>query len=186
MQDYLKLIESLLSENKTTGTNHSEFYVNYTKLNLQRMQRWLKTAELSTDTVELISGIKTKQHWVILTEGWCGDAAHSLPIIYKMSDLNPLIHFDWKLRDENEELMNQYLTNGGKSIPKLIVYNEKEKELFNWGPRPAALQEIYLQLKKEEKSFDDINLVLQKFYNEDKGQSVQKEICSLLKKAQAG
>ena len=185
MQDYLTLIEKLISENKTTGTNHSEFYVNYTKLNLQRMQRWLKTAVLSTETTEVISSIKTKQHWVILTEGWCGDAAHSLPIIYKMSALNPLIQFEWKLRDENEDLMNQYLTNGGKSIPKLIVYNDKGEELFNWGPRPAELQEIYLQLKKEEKSFDDINLVLQKFYNDDKGKSVQKEICALLRKTQS-
>jgi hypothetical protein len=180
MNDYLTLIEKLLSDNKTTGPNQSEFYVNYTKLNLQRMQRWLKTAQLSTETVDVISSIKTKQHWVILTEAWCGDAAHSLPIIYKMSALNPLIQFEWKLRDENEALMNKYLTNGGKSIPKLIVHNDKGEELFNWGPRPAELQEIYLQLKKEEKSFDDINLVLQKFYNDDKGQRVQKEICNLL------
>jgi hypothetical protein len=185
MNDYLTLIEKLLSDNKTTGPNQSEFYVNYTKLNLQRMQRWLKTAQLSTETVDVISSIKTKQHWVILTEAWCGDAAHSLPIIYKMSALNPLIQFEWKLRDENEALMNKYLTNGGKSIPKLIAYNDKGEELFNWGPRPAELQEIYLQLKKEEKSFDDINLVLQKFYNEDKGQCVQKEICTLLRKSQA-
>lgn len=185
MQDYLTLIEKLLSENKTTGTNHSEFYLNYTKLNLQRMQRWLKTADLSSEVIEVISNIKTKQHWVILTEAWCGDAAHSLPIIYKMSALNPLIQFAWKLRDENEELMNKYLTNGGKSIPKLIVYDDKGNELFNWGPRPSALQETYLQLKKEAKSFDDINLVLQKFYNDDKGKSVQKEIVTMLRKAQS-
>ena len=75
MNDYLTLIEKLLSDNKTTGPNQSEFYVNYTKLNLQRMQRWLKTAQLSTETVDVISSIKTKQHWVILTEAWCGDAA---------------------------------------------------------------------------------------------------------------
>ena len=93
--------------------------------------------------------------------------------------------FQLLLLDENEDLMNQYLTNGGKSIPKLIVYNDKGEELFNWGPRPAELQEIYLQLKKEEKSFDDINLVLQKFYNDDKGKSVQKEICALLRKTQS-
>jgi hypothetical protein len=185
MQDYLTLIEKLLSENKTTGTNHSEFYLNYTKLNLQRMQRWLKTAELTDETKKAISAIHTKQHWVILTEAWCGDAAHSLPIIYKMAALNSNIKFEWKLRDENEALMNQYLTNGGKSIPKLIVFDENGTELFNWGPRPAELQEIYLQLKKEDKSFDDINHVLQKFYNDDKGKSVQKEITALLRKTQS-
>lgn len=182
MHDYLTLVENLLAQNKTTGTNHSEAMIHYTRLNLQRMQRWLKMADMTLETIQEIARIESKQHWLILTEAWCGDAAHSMGIIYKMTALNPLIQFEWKLRDENLALMDQYLTNGGRAIPKLIVYDENGKELFNWGPRPAHIQAEFLRLRSEGKSHDDISLVIQKMYNDDKGITVQKEICALLQR----
>lgn len=45
--DYLKLIDDLLAEGKTTGENQSEAMFNYGKLNRQRMKRLEKTIELN-------------------------------------------------------------------------------------------------------------------------------------------
>lgn len=180
MQNYLELIKKLLAENKTTGTNHAEDMLNYTRLNLQRMERWLKTVKINAETETIIKNISSPQKWVVLTEAWCGDAAHSMPVLYLLSKSNPLIEFEWKLRDENLELMDQYLTNGGRSIPKLIVYNQNGEELFNWGPRPKHIQEKYLEMRKNNLAYTDINIELQKLYNEDKAETIQKEMTALL------
>lgn len=178
MKSYLDKITQLLAENKTTGENHSEQMLHYTRLNLSRMKRWESKGELLEETKAAIKNIKTKQEWIVLTEAWCGDAAHSISFISKMADLNPNIELKIKLRDENLDLMDQYLTNGGRSIPKLIVKNKDGLDLFDWGPRPSKIQETYLSLKKNNIPYDQISLETQKLYNADKGVSIQKEIIS--------
>lgn len=183
MKTYIALIENLLEQNKTTGNNHSEMYLHYSRMNLKRLERWLAKGELLPETVEAITTINQSLHWVVLTEAWCGDAAHSLGFIYKMADLNPRISFEWKLRDENLDLMDKHLTNGGRSIPKLIVYNETGTELFDWGPRPAPIQLAYLDMKQRALPYEEVSIELQKLYNADKGKGIQTEITEKLNAA---
>lgn len=183
MENYIKLIEELLSQNKTTGDNHSEAMIHYTKMNVKRLQRWLSKGELLPETIELISKIDQKQHWIVLTEAWCGDAAHSLGFMQKMAELNPNITLEWRLRDENLDLMDQFLTNGGRSIPKLIARDENGKDIFNWGPRPAYIQKKYLELREAGIPYSEISIELQKLYNKDKGVTMQKEINALLEES---
>jgi len=176
MEKYLKEINDLLAENKTTGANHSEAMLHYSRMNVKRLERWLAKGELSENTVKIVKAINQPQKWVVLTEAWCGDAAHSIGFISKMADLNPLVTLEWKWRDENLDLMDQFLTNGGRSIPKLIVYNATEEVLFDWGPRPAHIQKHYLEMKKNALPYEEISVELQKLYNQDKGVSIQNEI----------
>lgn len=178
MKDYIELIKRLLEENKTTGENHSEDMLHYTRMNLKRLERWLSKGKLNEATKAIIAKITKPQQWIVLTEAWCGDAAHSLGFIQKMADLNPNIQLEWRLRDENLDLMDKYLTNGGRSIPKLIVRNQEGKDLFDWGPRPAEIQEAYLTMRKNEMPYSEISVALQKLYNKDKGVSIQSEIAS--------
>jgi hypothetical protein len=180
MKNYLDTIKALLASNKTTGTNHSEAMLHYTQMNVKRLERWMSKGELSAETITTIKAISQPQKWVVITEAWCGDAAHSIGFISKMAASNPLISFEWKWRDENLELMDQFLTNGGRSIPKLIVYNEKDEVLFDWGPRPQTIQTAYLQMKAENKPYEEISIELQKMYNADKGVSIQSEILAKL------
>lgn len=175
------MIKSLLEENKTTGDNHSEAMLHYSKMNVKRLERWLSKGKLLDETVTAVKEIKTKQNWTVLTEAWCGDAAHSIGFIQKMADLNDNITLDWKLRDENLDLMDQFLTNGGRSIPKLIARDADGNELFDWGPRPSHIQKIYLDLRAKEIPYSEISLELQKLYNKDKGVSIQEEIVALIK-----
>ena len=84
-----------------------------------------KTLTVHEDVSEKISSIKSKLIWLVLSEGWCGDAAQLLPVINKKAELSENIKLKVLLRDENEELMNQFLTNGGKAIPKLIIIEEE-------------------------------------------------------------
>ena len=174
------MIKSLLEENKTTGDNHSEEMLHYSRMNLKRLERWINKGVLLEETVTAVKKIDTKQKWTVLTEAWCGDASHSLGFIQKMADLNPNIELEWKLRDENLDLMDQHLTNGGRSIPKLIVKDEEGNALFDWGPRPTHINAAYLDLKKNNVPYSEISVELQKLYNKDKGVHIQKEIIAKL------
>lgn len=115
----------------------------------------------------------------MISESWCGDAAHSVPIMNKVAELNKNIDFRIVLREENERLMNDFLTNGGKSIPKLIVYNPETKEVENtWGPRPDEATKLHKKYK--EGDFETLKENLQKWYNKDRGESTAEELMQLI------
>ncbi|MDR9398588.1 MAG: thioredoxin family protein [Salibacter sp.] len=176
---YNDLIESLLEENKTTGLNQSEAMINYTQMNQKRMKRWFKTLKLS----EEIKGLNIdgqNQKWLIITEGWCGDAAHNIPAIELIArELG--IETRYVLRDENPEIIDAYLTNGGRAIPKLIAVDSDYNELFTWGPRPKECQELYLSLKENGSDWNVILEKVQRWYNTNKSEMLQQEFIQLLK-----
>ena len=179
---YFSLIKELLQEGKTTGNNQSEQYVKYAKLNFQRMKRVYRTTQITEDFKDIISTISKKQIWIVLTEGWCGDAAQSLPGIAKVSELTENIDLRILLRDENPEIMNAYLTDGSKSIPKLIsLDSETHAELFTWGPRPKELQKLVIDhIKNPHLSNAEFNEQLHMKYTIDKTNSLQKELADLI------
>lgn len=178
--EYLSYFEEVLEEPERHEVYRDENYYQYAKMNWARMNRWLKRFEPSDDIKRLINGITEEQHWILITEPWCGDAAHSVAQLYQIVKDNPNIDFDIQLRDSEPFLIDDYLTNGGKSIPKLIIRNDVGHDKAIWGPRPEKLQELFEQLRAEEKPFDEIKEVLQKWYNEDKGEEIQKELLALL------
>ncbi|UKN01701.1 thioredoxin family protein [Paracrocinitomix mangrovi] len=180
MTDYYETVHELAQNHQTTGTQ-TESNIKYTQLSAQRMKRWMKTGEILPELKEAISKIDQPQNWTFITESWCGDASHAIMFIEKMADLNPNIKLNWKLRDENLDLIDQHLTNGARSIPKLFAQDVEGNDLFEWGPRPKHIQEKFNELKKQEATFDEIQLTIQKMYNADKGVTMQKEILALLK-----
>jgi hypothetical protein len=145
--DYRKMGEKLHAANKTTGPDQSETMVNYSKMNEHRMKRLDKTIVLSAEIIEVVQAIKSPQTWLVITELWCGDAAQNVPLMNKIAELNPLIQLKLVLRDENPELMNLFLTNGGKSIPILIALNDRQEVLWKWGPRPVHAQNMLMEYK---------------------------------------
>jgi hypothetical protein len=182
-EQYIALIDNLLAENKTTGPNQSEAMFNYGKLNRQRMKRLLKTVELNDEIVEKVKEIDRPLIWLILTEGWCGDAAQNIPVIEKIAAQNPLIQTRYLLRDDNLDLMDNYLTNGGRAIPILICLDgETYAELGKWGSRPAKIQEYFLELKASGMEKPQMMEMLQRRYNEDKEHSIQADFIKLLEK----
>lgn len=180
--EYRADIEKMVLSSKTSGSNQSDAMVNYTKLNNQRMNRWDKTVHLNTELETTLKYIKEPQHWVVLTEAWCGDAAHNIPALIKMAALQPLIQIKMIYRDENLKLMDAFLTNGGRSIPKVILANNDFEPFASWGPRPEACQKLYLQLKKEEADFETMKIALQQWYNKDKQQALMGEFCDLIQR----
>jgi len=179
--DYMLLMELVVMEQRTTGPKQSEELNDYTKLNLHRMQRLNKTVVLSESLKIAVNQIQFPQTWYVLTEAWCGDAAQNLPVLAAIAKLNPLIDLQLLLRDENPDLMDVYLTNGGRSIPKLIVVDGAFNEIFNWGPRPDGAQHMMEEYHKNPvKSFKEFAEDIHKWYATNKTVSVQKELLTLL------
>ena len=180
--EYRTLVKELLEQGKSTGVTQSADLLNYSLLNDKRMKRLDKTIKISEETIAKIKDIREPQTWLVLTEGWCGDAAQNLPVINKIAEENPNIQLKLVLRDENLELMDRFLTNGGRSIPKLIAL-DKENEIVNtWGPRPTVATKMVVDYKTEHGGLDaEFKKDLQVWYNKNKGNNVQEDILSILK-----
>ncbi len=176
--EYRNHVSNKLAQGEVTGNEQSEHLLKYSELNVVRMNRLDKTLTVHEDVSEKISSIKSKLIWLVLSEGWCGDAAQLLPVINKKAELSENIKLKVLLRDENEELMNQFLTNGGKAIPKLIIIEEETLEILDhWGPRPEGASKLISDYKATHGIVDEIaKTELQKWYLQDKGFSTQKEI----------
>ncbi len=181
-QEYRLLMADLVKTNSTTGLDKSEEIVAYTALNEQRMKRWDKTIKVSPEAQHKIASFNGDITWLVLTESWCGDAAHVIPVIQKVAELHPRINVRLVLRDDNDALMQLFLTNGGKSIPKLIMIdNMSGKVLGTFGPRPkdgAAL--VVNFIKNHGIVTDELKENLQMWYNRDKGQSTIADLLLLL------
>ncbi len=176
--EYRDLIDELLSEGKTTGENHSDSMLHFTKMNVHRMKRHDKRTDLNDELVEKLDDVNDEWIWLVLTEAWCGDAAQSLPIINKMAEASDNITLRLVLRDENLDLMDQFLQNGrSRSIPKLICINAKTHDVVgDWGPRPQEAQQLYDSLRNDtDLKYQEVAEKLHKWYADDKGQEIQKE-----------
>ena len=181
-QDYRHLVKQLVEAESTTGNEKTEALANYTMLNDRRMKRWDKTVKVSEDIQEKIKNENINQTWLVLTESWCGDAAHLMPVINKVAELNEGIDFKVVLRDENDALMNQFLTNGGKSIPKLIMIDNETGEVKNtFGPRPSEATKLVNDYKAEHGILtQEFKEDLQGWYNKNKGQNTIDDLVALL------
>lgn len=181
-QEYKVYFESIVSKeaSEQQAPYDNPDYMDYTKLNWSRMNRWFKTGKLSEELLETIRKINSPQLWIVITEPWCGDAAHNIPFIEMMAVQNPFISISYELRDSAPFMIDQYLTNDTKSIPKLIMRDDQGKDLGTWGPRPKDCQEMYANLMHENADFERIKLEIQNWYNTNKGVDIQNELRQLI------
>jgi hypothetical protein len=178
---YKELIEGLLKEGKSTGPNQSAELLQYSELNLHRMNRVEKTTTLIEDLSTKLKLIKQPQIWLILAEGWCGDAAQTIPIFHLIEKQFPKIKIKHILIDENVELMDLFLTNGSRSIPKVLMLDASSLNLLaQWGPRPSEATTLINNLKAEKLEMMEIKEKLHAWYAKNRGVAVQSEIIDIL------
>ncbi|MBV6643600.1 MAG: thioredoxin family protein [Cyclobacteriaceae bacterium] len=179
--EYKQLFEEILAN---PSYYNKESYMEYTRLNRSRMKRWDKLLVLEDSLSSRLKEVTSPQKWIIITEPWCGDAAHVIPFLVKMTELNELISYDIQLRDSEPFLIDSYLTNGSKSIPKLIIKDEIDNDLFVWGPRPNGAAEVLANLKAENADSETIKIAIQNWYNADKGKELMTELLQLCNRLQ--
>ena len=183
-EEYFEAIDGLVAEGTTSGKDKTEARIGFTALNQKRIKRNLKTYQPSDELKMILCNLSGPQKWYIFTEAWCGDSAQISPILSRIADESQgMIEVKFIFRDDNEELMKDYLTNGAQAIPKLVAFDESGFELFQFGPRPANAQAILLDWKANPngRSHDDFERELHTFYAKDKGKSIEEELIQILR-----
>lgn len=181
-RQYRQLIDKRLERGRTTGDKDSEEIIEYTRMNVQRMNRLDDQVTLNKSLKQKLENLDEHWIWLVITEGWCGDAAQNIPAINKMAEAASGIELKFILRDENPEIMDQYLTNGSRSIPKLICLDAGNmEEIGSWGPRPASIQSRAMKWKDDpDISMEEWAEKLHKSYADDKTSELQKEFEELI------
>lgn len=177
---YRDLIDELLVAKKTTGTDHSDAMLHYTKMNVQRMSRVGKTVQLDPKLSDALNAIQGHYRFLVISEGWCGDAAQIVPIFDKIATTFPT-KFDLRfvLRDSNLPLIDAHLTNGGRAIPVLLVLDNSGNVVAQWGPRPQILQGLLAEWKSQESDMMALAEKLHGWYAKDKTSATQQELTEL-------
>lgn len=172
---FVEEMQDIVEQGDAHKIGYAQDLVGYTKLNLARKQRWNKKLDLTKweDQWKAITG---KFTLLVISEGWCGDAAHIVPVMAKLSSYTSSVNMLLIHRDQNLEIMDAFLTNGGRAIPKAILLDENDGVLGSWGPRPETLQTLFLaERTKGAMTSEEIKIYLQKWYNKDKGQTTALE-----------
>ncbi len=116
---------------------------------------------------------------LVITEPWCGDSLANLPVITELSR-RAGIGVRIALRDRNLEVIDRYLTNGGRAIPIVVALDEGFNEIFHWGPRPKPAQAIFAEHREAiaagEIAKADVHKKIRAFYAKDKGRSIVTEL----------
>jgi hypothetical protein len=181
-EEALKMYEamSLPPDASADDRSHKAFAT----INHQRASRISRSYIPGEEITSLITRSSGAQLWGVLSEVWCGDSVQVLPYLARMEALRGDITLRILLRDINPDIMDRYLTDGKRSIPKLIVWDADGEEIFTWGPRPAGAQAVVEEalaagLPKHQR-LEKLHL----WYGRDRGRSIESELGALLRAAQ--
>ena len=180
-ETYRNLIDKYEAEGKSSAKEQTEELVYYTTLNQKRYKRLDKTIEIPEEKAQFFINYPKSVCLLVITESWCGDAAQIVPVVHKIAELNPKITMKLVFRDENEELMNLLLTNGGKAIPIVVFLDLEDKVLAHWGSRPSVAAKMVEEEKaKNGKLSPEFKEELQRWYNQDKGATIVDDFKKIL------
>jgi hypothetical protein len=115
---------------------------------------------------------------LVIAEDWCGDASNTIPIVAKLAESVAGLELRVILRDANPEVMDQYLTNGARSIPIVVALDESFHEIGHWGPRPAELQ-AWVMANRGTVPKAELYLQVRKWYARDRGETTLREVLEM-------
>jgi hypothetical protein len=132
---------------------------------LARIPEWARDA--------VPSGVERKL--LVIAEDWCGDASNTVPVVAKFAESVPGLELRIIMRDANPEVMDQYLTNGARSIPIVIALDESFQEIGHWGPRPTELQS-WVMANRGTIPKTELYPQVRKWYARDRGETTLREV----------
>ena len=181
-QEYRGQVTTHTENGTSSGPQQSEALSSYTLLNNSRMKRLDKTLKIVETILEKFQEYYKNVTWLVLTESWCGDGAHAMPVMNKLVTQAKNIDFKVLYRDENKELMELFLTNGSMSIPKLIVFDNETQEVINdWGPSPLIIINKTKEFKATHGALTpEFKKEIQVWYNQNKGKCIASDLLKLI------
>jgi len=117
-----------------------------------------------------------KLNILVITEDWCGDALYNVPVLAKLVEGLPNVEMRVFLRDQNPDIMAQYLNQGiYRSIPVFAFFDENMNEIARFIERPPKVTEVIEQKMLE------VRRALRAEHLEKWRQAVVDEVRDLLK-----
>ena len=174
--NYLKDFTSIIEGKSKKPFYESPYWLDYTRTNYDRMQRFGSRFRLNKKLYNLLVASEQDLTIYCITEPWCGDAAFTLPALECFAEANPgLIELRIIYRDASPEIMENHLTNGAKAIPKVIITDDTESVLWTWGPRPSALQSLVKEWLSKGTTKEEKLKKATQWYLRDQGETIQKD-----------
>ena len=112
---------------------------------------------------------------LVIAEDWCGDASNTVPVLARLAGLLPGLQLKVIMRDKYPEVMDQYLTNGSRSIPIVIALDDSFREVGHWGPRPAELQ-AWVMANRTIMPKTELYPKVRQWYARDRGETTIREV----------
>ena len=141
-----------LSHKFGKGLSPEEFVSNMTQ-NQEAFQDWyqrFKWANAEDQAFFESLNYRDDLRVLILAADWCGDVVRNIPVVFQAMEITG-IPTEVLIMENHLEIMDQFLTLGGRSIPVVIFADSGGHVLGSWGPRPAHVQEAMVQFKTENK-----------------------------------
>ena len=105
-------------------------YIAQMSMNKERFLAALDSTAITPRDAQVLARFPATRRILVITEDWCGAAIASLPVVIKLAERMPSIETRIFLRDENADLMDQFLKNGlYRSIPVFVFFDENMHEL---------------------------------------------------------
>jgi thioredoxin-like negative regulator of GroEL len=156
----------------------------YVRYNYERSEQVHARYEPSEKLQEALSAVEVAQLWMVLTESWCGDSAFCLPVIAEAAGRSEQVTLRILPRDDNLDIMDQYLTGGSRSIPKLVAFEAGSgEERFVWGPRPKGAQDRFDEEAESSDDKEEIVKGLLEHYEDGGWEAVDSELAEALAQA---
>ena len=174
--EYLIEAEKRYNDAKINGDKD---YEEYYRLGLQRMNRMWDKYVPDEEQKAILKSINFDGKILVITEPWCGDASQVVPILPKFFDN---IEVRYTYRDQEPSLIDDFLTNGGKSIPVVLLLDKEFNVINHWGPRPKQGKELLERYKADPVAFpkDRFYVELQTYYAKNRGFDTIAELLELI------
>ena len=175
-ETYLQDFKSIVDGKSEKAFYESPYWLDYTRANYERMQRFGSRFRLNKKLYNLLIALDQSLTIYCITEPWCGDAAFALPALECFTEVNPcLIELRIIYRDASPEIMDNHLTNGARAIPKVLLADEQETVLWAWGPRPSTLQQLVGEWLTQGATKEEKLKKTTQWYLRDQGETIQKD-----------
>lgn len=179
-EEYFKNTEEIVNKNESELTDAEREMIEYYRLGVQRMSRMMKVYKPDEAQLKTLAEKNFKGKILIITEGWCGDAGQTVPAVSLFFEGKNEVRLAY--RDQNLDLIDQFLTDGTRSIPIVVILDENEEVISHWGPRPAYGKELLKKHKTDPEGYPKTQFYndLQVYYAKNKGIDVINEILELI------
>lgn len=176
-EEYIRIAKQRL---ENPSNQQEADYKQYYELGLQRIDRTLKKYVADEEQINLLNARNFDGKILIISEAWCGDASATVPALVKFFEGHNEVRIF--LRDSDTSLIDQFLTDGTQSIPKVLILDSDFNVKNSWGPRPKFGKELLMKFKADPEAYprEQFYNDLQIYYAKNRGKDAIQEIVELL------